>query len=232
MRKFSVIKYLLLFIGVFVTFSNNLIVAKGTLETAVAPGKMPDIDAGKIILYDDYTLSFEYGYRVNNIKIWVCLESECGEEAQIVPNQTYIGNTRIDFDLSSYINFETSGVYTIKAMGNFKHLETDSSDSMATLNYRLKITQEDSFDGRDELVLEGGEKAVNVINTWVVPLVYIAAALTILIKAIFLSIDLVKYSDNKEVRVEKIKSFVYLGVAVLAIAIISSSSLFIAKLFY
>ena len=56
-------------------------------------------------------------------------------------------------------------------------------------------------------------------------------AATLIIKAIILAVDVVKYADNRSVRAEKIRAFTYLGVGLLMVAIVNTAVGFITGLF-
>ena len=75
------------------------------------------------------------------------------------------------------------------------------------------------------------EKVIEVCNTWVIPGLYVILALTLVIKGVLLSIDIVKHSDNQEVRREKIKAFTFLAVALLCVAGLNTGVGFLTGLF-
>ena len=235
MRLKNVLKYTLLIIFSFILFSSNAVSAANEIEVAVAPGRNPgEPDAGSITLYSDNKLVFAYGYRVKDIKIWVCEESLCNiDHPTILPNQTYLGNSIIEFDLSGYLIKDANRDidYKITATANFKRLETDQNDSSATLNYIITIKAESSSSGRDEDVFSSSEKALLFVNTWIIPGIYVILAAVFIVKAILLTIDLIRYSDNSMVRSEKLKGFGYLFIGLFAVFIVNSCAGYITGLF-
>ena len=235
MKKMKFIKYVFIFIFAFSFISSSLVSAAQDLEVAVAPGFLPgEPDSGSITLTDDYKLTFTYGYRVKDIKIWVCEEELCNiDEPTIFPNQTYLGNSSIEFDLNRYLVKEEGRdvEYKITASANFKRLETQQTDSSATLNYIVTIKGSSSSDGRDEDVFNNSEKALQFVNTWILPGIYVVLAVIFVVKGILLCIDLIRYSDYREVRHEKLKAFAYMFIGLLAVAIINSTIGVITGLF-
>lgn len=235
MKRMKFIKYLSIFIFAFTFICSSYVSAAQELEVAVAPGFLPgEPDSGSITLTDDYKLTFTYGYRVKDIKIWVCEEALCNvDNPTIFPNQTYLGNSSIEFDLNQYLVKEEGRdiEYKITASANFKRLETQQNDSSATLNYIITVKGSTSGDGRDEDVFNNSKKALEFVNTWILPGIYVALAVIFVVKGILLAIDLVKYSDHREVRNEKLKGFVYMFVGLLVVAIINSTVGVITGLF-
>lgn len=234
MKKNRVLKIIFSFACFFMIFSSSFVFASESLETAIAPGKPGNPDIGKITLYSDYKIEFDYEYRVKDIKIWVCKDQACLQDnPQIEPNQTYLGNSVIEFSIKDYLIKEDEDVtYTIKAIGNFKYQETDYNESFATLNYEVTLKGEyNDSSGRDDDIFDNSENAMYVVNHWIIPGMYIIIGILFIIKSILLCIDLVKYSDNSEVRKEKLRGFVYIFVGLLAVAVITSTVGVITGLF-
>lgn len=231
MKKIRII--CLLFISLFVTIvtSNNKVEAKSVIKSAQAT----DINAnviGKITFYDDYTIEYTYVYRVKDIKIWVCTNETClNGDPLISYGQTYIDGETITYDLKNYFSqAENDITYQLKAEGDFKVSEANPFGSNITLTYELKIrglpTKEDS----DKIVKEA-KKIEDIFNTWVIPFIYIAAGIVFIIRLIMLCIDLVKYSDNADVRKEKIRGFLFTFIGIFVVLIVNSSVGFITGLF-
>lgn len=235
MKKIKFIKYLFIFIFALSFLNSTTVRAASELEVAVAPGFLPgEPDSGSITLTDDYKLTFTYGYRVKDIKIWVCEEELCNvDEPTIFPNQTYLGNSSIEFDLNKYLvkDDNRSIEYKITANANFKRTETQQTDSSATLNYIVTIGANSSGGTRDDDVFDNWEKAIIFINAWIIPGIYITLAVIFVVKGILLAIDLIKYSDNREVRREKLRGFAYMFVGLLVVAIVNSTVGIITGLF-
>lgn len=235
MKKIKFIKYLFIFIFAFSFLNITSVLAASELEVAVAPGFLPgEPDSGSITLTDDYKITFTYGYRVKDIKIWVCEEELCNvDEPTIFPNQTYLGNSSIEFDLSKYLIKDDSRVieYKITANANFKRTETQQTDSSATLNYIVTISGNGSGSTRDDDVFKNSEKAITFVNVWILPGIYILLGVIFVVKGILLAIDLIKYSDSREVRREKLRGFAYMFVGLLAVAVVNSTVGVITGLF-
>ena len=237
MKKRRLIYSLLVcfFACLFIFDNSNAVSAKEALKITEAPNIYPGGDpAGKIAFYDDYKIVFEYGYRVRNIQIWVCEKNTCNiDEPTIKPNQNYVNESQVEFDLSDYLKGRDDEIvtYEISASASFKYKENDYNESLAMLKYDLTINPLNMDDGYDKDVFKNSEKAINFIKTWAVPIIYIVTAIVFIVKAILLSIDLVRYSDNREVRHEKIRGFTFLFIGLLAVSIINTSVGFIVGLF-
>lgn len=235
MKKNKIVNLLFLICSLFIVFTNTKVNAASVLETAIAPGKNPSLpDAGKIILHDDYTITFDYEYRVKDIKIWICADSQClNGDAQIEPNQTYMGNTSVEFDLNQYlIKKDTTVEYKVKAVGDFKYQESDATGSLATLIYQIEIkgNVKDVY-GKDEDVFDNSQDALSVVNHWIIPGIYVVLAIVFVIKSILLCMDLIRYSDHPDVRKEKIRGFIYIFVGLLVVFLINSTVGVITGLF-
>jgi hypothetical protein len=235
MRNRNIIKLFIAFIAIFLVFSSNKVEANEKLTSTNATDIAGNV-VGSITLYDDYTVSFTYVYRVKDIEITVCKKGNCDNaEPQISYNVSYTNGELANFSISEYLVSESKQVtYTVIASGDFKTSETSTSQNKVTLTTNIivkaKASEDDTSSG-DALYDNSVNKVQKVFNEWVIPGIYLVLAVTLVVKAILLSIDLIKYSDNSIVRKEKIRAFTYLFIALLAIAIINSSIGFITGLF-
>lgn len=226
-------KYILIFTFIFMIFSPSMVQARSAIATATAPGINPgDEPMGKIILYDDYKIAFHYGYRVNSIVIDVCKDSICNNVKQ-AENQTFMGNSVIEFDLNDLLirDSDKKVTYVVKATGAFKAVEGLGFESVATLNTEVSVKPINSKDDDSNRILDSTEGVLGFINMWVIPGIYAVLVVTLIIKSILLVIDLVKYSDNSEVRREKLKAFAYIFIGIVCVAIINSTAGIITGLF-
>lgn len=205
--------------------------AKEPLKTEKAVSLSGE-EVGSIILYDDYTIVFEHLYRVNNIEITVCKKDFCdGVEPQIVSTNTYINQEIVEFSLNDLLVREENVSYVIKATGHFKPTSGAITSITTTLNHVIELSDESTSDDKSNKILMSLDNVKAFCNQWIIPIIYIVLAVTFVIKAILLCIDLIKYSDNHEVRSEKLRAFIYLFVALLVIALINSSVGYITGLF-
>ena len=221
----------LIFTLCFILFAPSYAQAKSAIKTAVAPGMTPESEpVGKIILYDDNTIAFHYGYRVNGIVIKVCANNECNslKEAE---NQSFVGNSVIEFDISSLLNNIQEDVeYKITATGIFKKEAGLGFESVATLETKIESSSKESEEKSDSEI-KGTEKVLKFVNDWIIPGVYVLLVATLLIKAILLTVDIVRYSDNSDIRSQKIHAFAYLFVGLVCVAVVNSCVGFITGLF-
>ena len=168
---------------------------------------------GSITLYDDYSLVFDYSYRLSDIEVYVC-EIECTSIDLPVhkPGTTFIGGGNYEFSLSDYIENDTSTRYKVIGQAYFK-AEGSAISNVAMLEYTIKVSSSsgagNSKSRGEQEYNEEVEKTLNVINTWVLPGVYIAAGVAIVINSILMAVDLIKYSDNPEIRKNKLTGIVY-----------------------
>ena len=168
---------------------------------------------GSITLYDDYSLVFDYSYRLSDIEVYVC-EIECTSIDLPVhkPGTTFIGGGNYECSLSDYIENDTSTRYKVIGQAYFK-AEGSTISNVAMLEYTIKVSSSsgagNSKSRGEQEYNEEVEKTLNVINTWVLPGVYIAAGVAIVINSILMAVDLIKYSDNPEIRKNKLTGIVY-----------------------
>ena len=224
---------LLIFAFLLVLISPDKVFARNAIATATAPGISPDSEPmGKIILYDDYKVAFHYEYRVNNIIIEVCKDSVC-KNLKEAENQTFTANTMVEFDLNPLLIKEEnkSSEYTIKATASFRQTEGLGFESVATLTTKVNVKASNQKENASDEVLGSTSKVLTFVNDWIIPGIYVLLAVVLLVKGILLAVDLVKYSDNGEVRKEKLKAFAYMFVGVVCVAIINSTAGIITGLF-
>lgn len=234
MKKRRYITIFALFTLMFISLFNIRVNAKEVLKSEEAVHLNGDV-VGSIYLYDDYTMVFNYMYRLSNVEITICKENLCDEvEPQIKPNQNYIDKLPVEFSLAQYLVQEDVDVkYVIKAKGDFKPTQNATFSIETLLNETVTIKKE--YISGDDVGKDEFDKSVNkvqeVFNKWVIPCIYMLLAVVLVVKAILLCIDLVKYSDNPSVRKEKLMAFIYLFVGLLVVAIINSTIGFITGLF-
>ena len=177
-------------------------------------------EIGKITLYDDLKIVYGYKYTLKNIEITICPVDKCeGVEPQVYDSQLHVSDSA-EFMLDQYIDLSNEGKYTIKAKGLFK-MSNEGPYKSATLVYDFEPPKEDNEkDDKDGLFMndprfdESVDKAIRIFNEWVIPGIYVVLALTIIIKGVLVGIDVVKYSDKPEIRREKLKSLMYMAIAI------------------
>lgn len=210
------------FISLFLLCLPSHILAKETLNQ-IEIKSISDDKLGAIILYDDLTIAYEYTYILKNIEVTVCKSNNCEIEAQIFDNQLHIDQQTLEYNLKEYVDYNYDGEYTIIAKGYFKMSNTGaykSANFTHTLKLDKTVNDEDGLFMNGKKYDESMNKVIKVFNTYVIPGIYIALAVLIIIKGILLAIDIVKYADNVDVRREKIKGFIYLAIGIfIAIAV-------------
>ena len=223
---------LVLFVCLF-CFVPNQVSAKEVLKR----GEVTTIDkevVGSITLYDDYTIVFEYSLVFKNPVVKVCPVSSCDTILpQVDTQQIYLNKEPISFSLSEYVNGYSNEYILIIASGQYK-LSSSDSNYPGTVNLRYEInknTIEDSESSREKELDDSLVKINEVVNKWVIPGIYIVLAIVFIVKLILLCIDVARYSDDSEVRKEKIKGFLYTFIGLLAVGIINASAGFITGLY-
>ena len=222
-----------IFTLIFVLFSPSFVSARNAISSASAPGISPGAEPmGKIILYDDYKIAFHYGYRVSNIVIEVCKDQVC-KNLKEAENQAFISNSFVEFDLNPLLmSAEEEPVeYTIQATASFRQTEGLGFESVASLNTKVTIKGINQPESGSNRILDSTNKVLTFINAWILPGVYILLGVVLVLKGVMLTIDIVRYSDNSDIRREKLKAFSYFLVGVVCVAIINSTAGVITGLF-
>lgn len=191
-------------------------------------------EVGTITLYDDYTIIYKHLYRVKDISITICVKGYCeGVKPQIVSTNSYDNQEEVSFSISDYLIKQQANVtYVIKATGNFRQSENSLTSIISTLNHEVTIGDiEESNGDKENEVLSSLDNAKAFCRMWIIPGIYLIIALTIVVKGILLAIDITKHSDSAEVRKEKIRAFIYLFIAMVAVALINTSVGWVVGLF-
>ena len=223
----------LMFTFLFVLFCPSFVSARSAIASASAPGISPGAEPmGKIILYDDYKIAFHYGYRVSNIVIEVCKDQIC-KNVKEAENQAFISNSVVEFDLNPLLiaSDDEATEYTVKSTASFRQTEGLGFESVASLNTKVTIRGINQPESESNRILDSTDKVLAFLNAWIIPGVYALLGVVLIIKGILLTVDIVKYSDNSEIRSEKLKAFGYFLVGIVCVAIINSTAGFITGLF-
>ena len=233
-RKRSLLVFIF-FLGLFVLASFSCVKAKEILKQEVTETQRDGLPVGKITLYDDYSIEYEYGiHKLQGVKIKVCKESLCDiTEYQITPDQSFMDGQEAKYNISNYLAQEDEKVtYKIFAEGYFKPNDSGSWFGLE-LEYTVQVkgSEETSENMTKEDFDESTNKVKKVFNTYIIPGIYIILGLAIIIKGILLSIDIVKHSDDPAIRQEKLKGTVYLFLALLLVALINTGVGIITGLF-
>ena len=224
---------LIAFICAFICIGAIRVEATSIISTAIAPGLNPgDPDLGSIVLYDDYKIVFNYRDRLKNVNVEVCQYGRCSSIDEL-ENKIYVSGNVLEYDLTKYILTNSQEKeYVIKASGTFYSIDNINRTSIANLNAEVSADNNDSKEGNNSNeILDLSQNAIDFINQFIIPLLYMILAATFIIKAIILSLDIVKYADNRSIRAEKIRGFTYLGVGLLMVAIVNTAAGFITGLF-
>ena len=214
-------------------FCPSFVSARSAIASASAPGMSPGAEPmGKIILYDDYKISFHYGYRVSNIVIEVCKNQVC-KNVKEAENQAFVSNSFVEFDLNPLLiaSEDEATEYTIKATASFRQTEGLGFESVASMNTKVSIKGINQPEAGSNRILDSTDKVLAFVNAWILPGVYVLLGAVLIIKGALLTIDIVRYSDNGDVRKEKLKAFGYFLVGIVCVAIINSTAGIITGLF-
>lgn len=231
-------KIIIIIIAMVLSFllPSNIVEAKEMIDDAFGQNYLGE-DVAFIRFYDDYTIEFVYKYSVSNIEIKVCQSNLCDEtQPQEIITTAYKNEAPYQtmgvqtFDLNKYLTNNAS--YVVKASASFKSFEDSTSVLVLSMSEEISIeVEEEDTNDRDREFRKSVERVYRVCNTWVIPGIYMVLAVVLIVKGIFLAIDVVKYSDNSSVRKEKLKAFVYLGLVLLFVAALNTLAGIITGLF-
>ena len=226
---------LLSFIVIFVFASFTRVSAREILAHEQMEHPSTHDIVAEITLYDDYIVEYDYKTtQLTNVKIKVCKSNVCEDTAyQIEPQQTFMNGQEANFDVSEYLVKEENKIkYKIIASGDFK---TSDSGSWVGIILEHEVTISGSNETTDNMDEEDFDESLvkvkKVFNTWIIPGIYIILGIVIVVKGILLAIDIVKYSDNPEIRKRKLHATIYLLLALLFVAIINTGIGFMTGLF-
>ena len=191
---------------------------------------------GSIKFYGD-SVGIVHQYTLTSISIKVCIPTICDLlEPQILDGNSYTDkNTEVKKEISDFYDTTSQSSVTYKIIVETSMYNSDYSTypylNVAEFSYVIDNSAGNDENDKDEDFEKSVDKVIYVVNTFIIPGLYIVLAVIIVIKGILLTIDLIKYSDNASVRKEKLNSFLYLGIVVFIACILNTIAAFITGLF-
>lgn len=186
---------------------------------------------GSITLYDDYTVTITYSIQVEDIVFSVCPQGDCTSVTTQTHdvNQSYHGEEKsVEFNLVDYFDFENQTTYIISVEAKFLPETTSINGYPADMEHVVEYIQENASEnpGDDNKYEEGIKdstgKIEDIFRDIIIPILYGAIIVVMVIKGVLLALDLAKYSDQPDIRKEKIRAFAYFGVAMFAVALLNT----------
>ena len=240
MNRRNVWIFCLAFIMAFIAFGSK-VEASEILKSDKTYNVNGDV-IGNITLYDDYKIEFSFKYRLKNILVVICESDNCLDTTvtldygnnTVLNEEPYEELGSISYDLSEYlVAKETNVLYSIRASGDFKPTLSASFGSVLTMNTEVLILAagNDPSVNREAEIMKWLNEVKGVFNTWIIPGLYIVLGCILVIKSILLVIDLIKYADYADIRKEKLRAFLYLGIVVGSVACINTGLAIITGLF-
>lgn len=240
MRK-KIVVCLLFLLGI-VFSGTTSISARETIDfvTSFYPGEG---EIGSIEIYDDYVIRIAYKYSASDVEIKICPADMCSNLSTqtYLSDETYFDGTHTDFYMADHFELENGVEYKVSVSASFKpypaaiydtssgFMETDFEYIEENASFEEnKNTDENKY--ADE-ALTRTQKIIWVFKVIIIPLIYAALVVVLIVKGILLGIDISKYADEPDVRKEKIRAFTYFGLAIFLVAILNTVGGFVTGLF-
>ena len=230
-KKIRFILIVFLSVLTFAFISNDTVSAK----EVVAKDSIVDIAGetiGTIEIYDDSEIRIAYKYGLRMANLHYCKEGlECEMSlynylniAEASIDNPY-KNTKSDLAIYRYKPILEKGQkygFRVEAYFGTSSRYTGSENLASTfMLYYLKVDTENVYVKGSDNPSFGDEGLNNMMsdlaeitNVFVLPIIYIATGLILVIKGALLGIDIVKNADNPETRAQKIRALIWLVVGV------------------
>ena len=195
---------------------------------------------GEVFIHDDYVVEISFLYAVKDVRISICYAPSCDSVIEEkVFNETYFENGHVEFFLKQHFDLEDGESYKVETSAAFKPKAgtTESAWQVASVDAEFVYNPENAAtdsEGRDkygEKFKETSTSAAIAIRNIAIPVIYGILSVLLIIKGILLAMDITKYADLPDVRKEKIRAFIYFGVAMFALALLNTIAGFITGLF-
>lgn len=223
-------------------FSGYTVEARETLDFATSfyPG---EDEIGSIVIYDDYVVRINYKYSASNVEIEICPADMCTSlnKQEYTSNETYFDGDYTDFYVADHFELENNMEYKISVSAAFKPypaaIQDTSSGFIETDFVYISENASSEDDEREEgnkyadEALSKSEKIAKLFREIIIPLIYLLLLVVLIVKGVLLGIDITKFSDEPEVRKEKIRAFTYFGLAIFLVAILNTVGGFVTGLF-
>lgn len=224
----------IIFLG-FVVFSVNN-GYKAEAKHALATKSLDTISGdtiGTITIYDNSEVVITYKYGLRRATLYYCEKGEkCDYDiyTSVKMVESSISNPYKNDDegmatFSYKAKLDTSKEYGLKVdayfgvssgyRGNESILGSPSISSVQTLETDNKYAKPtESTDYGDEGINELMEKIKTIVNTIVIPILYAATGLFLIVKGVILGIQIVKSADQPTERAEKVRALKWLVIGV------------------
>jgi len=226
-------KKFILCISLFLSFFFMLsfkVEAKSTLESTQTFYQGNTI--GTVTLYDDYTVEVTYSIEVSDIVFFLCPQDDCSETTRMQHNlnQSFSSDEKsIIFYLTDYFEFVNEESYIVTIQAKFLPEVTSINGYPSELECVIDYVEENASENPDggnnkyeDGIKDSTGKVAKVFRDIIIPFLYAAIVVVLVIKGVLLAMDLVKYSDQPDIRREKIRAFTYFGIALFAAALLNT----------
>lgn len=230
----------LLFVLTICCCNQTTVSARETLDFSVVvyPGEN---EVGSVVVYDDYVVRVNYKYSASNVSISICPKALCNNlNTQIQEfSETYFDGDYVDFYLADHFSLQDGETYQAWINVSFKPYAAAITDvATGAMSVEFSYIEENALTEAEdpnspyaEEALTRGERIAKLFRDIIIPLIYVVLLIVLIIKGILLGMDITKYADQPDIRREKVRGFVYFGVALFLLAILNTVGGFFAGLF-
>ena len=230
MKKVRVILGIVLACLMMFVFDANSASAKEILKEREVTNIFGDV-LGSIHIYDNGQIDIKYRYGLRQATVYYCEKgNNCDNNRwsyrEIVESDLYSSYKNEGDDLETYsysLGLESNKEYKVKVKAyvgngtNYTGLESIGG-SAALTSFQVEtdgyINGSNTEGVKNKKIAGWLTKLQEIANTIVIPLIYVATGLLLVIKGALLGTQIVKSSDQPEVRSEKIHALKWLVIGV------------------
>ena len=235
MRKIKLFVCLIISLIISACLDVNCVSAKEILKEKSTSNIFGDV-LGTIEIYDNGQVSIKYKYGLRKAEVFYCEKgNDCDNNIYSVitmleanATNTYKNNEQ---NLATYTysinNLEKGKQYKVKVRAyvatskNYTGSENVTGSpiitSFQTETDEASVTKKTSSN-KGEIADEGinglMDKLTNIVNTVIIPIIYIVTGLVLVIKGALLGVQIVKSADEPELRLQKVHSLKWLVIGV------------------
>lgn len=187
---------------------------------------------GALYVYDDGKVVAEYKHGLKKITLYYCEKDQCAGGnylmKEIMESNLDVPNKNDGEDLARYtfyIDLPKDKEYSVIVEGSFGMNSSYKGDENANSGWPLRKIQADTGENylkvdsksngiRDKRLSKLMDDVVEIVNTMVIPVIYIITSLFLVIKGAILGFQIVKSADQPETRREKIHALKWLVIGV------------------
>jgi hypothetical protein len=220
-------RWLCIVLSIFFIFLAAINVSEVDAKSVLKRGhftNLDNIEVASVVIYDDYSVAFDYEFMLRNPIVKVCPKDECHIVLpQVNTQQVYLSKEILTFDVSQYVDkYVSDSDVLIIASAEYKSSSNDIGFP-GYLEVQHTVEQNKESKKENETLFSFLDNVKVVMNKWIIPGIYIVLALILVVKLILLCIDVIRYADVALVRKEKFKAFIYVFVGLLAVALVNSA---------